>query len=516
MSTLKDRERIVILDFGGQYSQLIARRVRELGVFSSLHAHNTRAGELKALNPSGIILSGGPSSVNEEGAPRLDPEILELGLPVLGICYGMQLLIHLDAEGKVAPCDREYGRVELQIKEQGRLLEGIEDGFTAWMSHGDSVVKLPPGFKMLARSSKLEVAAVENQEENLYGVQFHPEVTHTQRGREVLKNFLFSICNLKGEWEVQDFIPEKIKSLKEELGEDNRALCALSGGIDSAVSAALVQEAIGDRLYCVFVNHGLLRKGEPEEVCNQLREGFGDNLIYVEAEDRFLSRLQGVVDPEKKRKIIGEEFIRVFEEEARKLGQLDYLVQGTIYSDIIESGTDTAATIKSHHNVGGLPEQLDFQLVEPLRDFFKDEVREIATRMGLPEEMVNRQPFPGPGLAIRILGEVNKEALDLLREADYIFNQELERSGLASEIWQSFAVLPTPIRSVGVQGDQRSYQHPIILRAVQSLDAMTASWVRIPDEVLERISERIVNEVEGINRVLYDLTTKPPATIEWE
>lgn len=509
------QERILILDFGGQYSQLIARRVRESGVFSQILPFNTSAEEILSVKPQGIILSGGPNSVYAPGAPRMDPEILEAGIPLLGICYGMQLLVHQIPGGEVAPSSSEYGSASLTPLSIQGLFSGIKGELSVWMSHGDAVVGLPPGFQVLAQTETLPVAAMGHEGRGLYGLQFHPEVTHTEEGRTILENFLFRICHCQGDWEVEDFIPEKVLEIKKRVGP-GEAICALSGGVDSLVAAALVEQAIGDRLHCIFVNHGLLRKGEAQEVRDSLRPLFGKNLIYVEAEDRFLRCLEGVLDPEKKRKIIGEEFIRIFEEEARRLGAIDFLVQGTIYPDIIESGTVTAATIKSHHNVGGLPEKMELKLVEPLQDLFKDEVRMVGRRLGLPEEMVFRQPFPGPGLAIRILGEITRERLTILKEADFLFRKELALAGLDQEIWQYFAVLATGIRSVGVKGDERSYQYPIILRAVNSSDAMTASYAPIPHAVLDRISRRIVNEVEGINRVLYDITGKPPATIEWE
>ncbi len=514
-----NKQRVAIIDFCGQYTQLIARRIREFGVYSSIHSYTITLEEMEEINPAGIIFSGGPSSVYEEGAPTIDPRILELEIPILGICYGMQLLVDLLPGGKVAPCYREYGRVELQVEKQGSLFKGIEEGFTAWMSHGDSAVRLPPGFDILASTEQLKAAAVEDRTRDFYGVQFHPEVTHSLRGRDVLKNFLFSICSLSSQWQVEDYISDKVADLRKQIVEmegAKRALCAVSGGIDSALSCLLMQEAIGKRLFCVFVDHGLLRKDEPEVIRNELEKCFGDELIYIDAGDRFLSALKGVVDPEMKRKVIGREFIKIFKEEAERLGGIECLVQGTIYSDIIESGSDQATTIKSHHNVRGLPEDHGFEIIEPLKYFFKDEVLDIARLKGLPEYFIKKQSFPGPGLAIRIIGEVTKERLELLREADHIFNQELSKAGLEDQIWQSFVVLPSPVRSVGVQGDRRSYQHPIILRAVESSDTLTAGWVQIPYPVLERVSERIINELSEINRVLYDLTTKPPATIEWE
>lgn len=508
-------ERIIILDFGGQYSQLIARRVREMGVFSVIYPYNTPLEIILDERPRGIILSGGPNSVYDQEAPLMDPSLLQKGIPLLGICYGMQLLVHQSPGGRVSSSSKEYGRAELKPLVKEGLFSRIEREIGVWMSHGDAVVTLPMGFEVLAKTETVPVAAIGDTKRSLYGLQFHPEVTHTEKGREILESFLFSICQCRGDWQVKDFIPEKVEEIRERAG-DKEAVCALSGGVDSLVAATLVREAIGERLRCIFVDHGLLRKDEATEVLERLKPLFGESLIYVEASKRFLQRLEGIEDPETKRFIIGEEFIRVFEEEARRLGSIEFLVQGTIYPDIIESGTITAATIKSHHNVGGLPEKMDLKLIEPLADLFKDEVRLVGEKLGLPNALIYRQPFPGPGLAIRILGEISREAILVLQEADAIFREEIKRAQLDQDIWQYFAVLAAKIKSVGVKGDQRSYQHPIILRAVQSADAMTASYYPIPHPILHKIASRIVNEVEGVNRVLYDITGKPPATIEWE
>ncbi|MDN5347812.1 MAG: hypothetical protein PWP65_1376 [Clostridia bacterium] len=507
-------EIVLVLDFGGQYNQLIARRIRECQVYCEMLPYYTPLNEILARRPKGIVFSGGPASVYIQGAPRLDPAIYSSGIPILGICYGMQLMAH-DLGGRVdrAPA-HEYGKTTVEVVEEDALFRGLPREMPCWMSHGDAVSAAPPGFRVLARSGYTRVAAMADSNRKLYGVQFHPEVKHTPYGQEILRRFLFDICGCRGDWTVSSFIEDQVAAIKAQVG-DGRVICALSGGIDSSVAAALVHRAVGDRLTCVFVNHGLLRQGEPEQVQATFKETLGANLVYVDASERFLARLKGVVDPEEKRKIIGEEFIRVFEEEARKLGRVDYLVQGTLYPDVIESGTDTAARIKTHHNVGGLPEKMELKLIEPLRLLFKDEVRKVGEQLGLPEEVIWRQPFPGPGLAVRILGEVTREKLDILRQADAIFTEEIRRAGLYREIWQSFAVLPS-LRSVGVMGDERTYAYPIVLRAVTSDDAMTADWARLPYDLLERVSSRIVNEVRHVNRVVYDITSKPPATIEWE
>ncbi|HXF82406.1 MAG TPA: glutamine-hydrolyzing GMP synthase [bacterium] len=509
-----DVDTIVVLDFGAQYAQLIARRVRELRVHSLILPYDTPADELLRLRPKGIILSGGPNSVYDPGAPRADAALFDGRIPVLGICYGMQLMAHT-LGGRTAPAGgREYGRTRLFVDDRGDLFRGLEARLLCWMSHGDAVAQLPPGFVALARTDHTPVAAMADRARRLYGVQFHPEVTHTPWGGQVLQNFLFTVCGVRPTWTMASFIETQTAAIREVVGE-RRAICALSGGVDSAAAAALVHRAIGDRLTCIFVDHGLLRRGEPEQVIRTFRDHFQIPLVHVDARDRFLARLAGVTDPEQKRRRIGEEFIVVFEERARQLNGVEFLVQGTLYPDVIESGTRTAARIKTHHNVGGLPERLRFRLIEPFRELFKDEVREVARQLGLPDEMVWRHPFPGPGLAIRILGEVTPERLELERAADAIVVEELRSAGLMREIWQAFAVL-LPVHSVGVMGDARTYGHTVAVRAVTSEDGMTADWARLPEDLLERISSRITREVPGISRVLYDITSKPPATIEWE
>jgi GMP synthase (glutamine-hydrolysing) len=508
------RELVLIIDFGGQYNQLIARRVRELSVYSEMVPYDITYSEIIDKDPQAIIIAGGPSSVLARDAAYCDPRILEMGIPVLGICYGMQYMA-ARLGGKVENgIVREYGSSQLQVVEDDQLFAGTPKEMQVWMSHGDSVLSVPPGFVVTARTDACAVAAMSNPEKKLYGVQFHPEVKHTLLGMEILKNFLFNICQLKGDWDLSDFIEDTVEEVKSLVGS-KKVLCALSGGVDSSVAAALVHKAVGDQLVCIFVDNGLLRKGEPEQVIKTFKDKMGMNLIFVEAEDRFLARLKGISDPERKRKIIGEEFIRVFEQEKAQLGEIDYLVQGTVYPDIIESGTKTAHTIKSHHNVGGLPEDMDFKLIEPLKSLFKDEVRVIGEKLGISGDIIWRQPFPGPGLGVRVLGEVTKEKLDLLREADAIVREEIKKAGLERKTWQAFAVLPS-IKSVGVMGDKRTYAYSIIIRAVESDDAMTAEWARLPHELLDIMARRIVNEVQGINRVVYDITGKPPGTIEWE
>ena len=509
-------QQVVVLDYGGQYSQLIARRVRECGVFSTLLPYHAGPEEVARRRPLGLILSGGPASVYESGAPELDPKLLELGIPVLGICYGMQLLA-AELGGTVESAEvGEYGRSQLTVRDSGRLLAGTPSEQACWMSHRDTVFKAPPGFKELASSTASPVAAIEADDRQIYGIQFHPEVVHTPYGQEILKNFLIDICGADGNWSARSVIEEQTEKIRRQVG-DGHAICALSGGVDSSVAAVLVHRAIGDQLTCVFVDHGLMRKNEADQVVSAFRDHFHVPLVVVGAEDRYLQKLKGVIDPEQKRKLIGNEFIRIFEEEAEKLEDVRFLVQGTLYSDVIESGGGTgAATIKSHHNVGGLPEDLEFELVEPLRALFKDEVRAVGAELGLPERMVWRQPFPGPGLGIRIVGgEITKDKLDVLREADAILQDEIRKAGLYRELWQSFCVLPD-IRAVGVQGDSRTYGHVIAIRAVTSDDAMTADWARLPYDLLEQIASRMINEIRPVGRVVLDITSKPPGTIEWE
>ncbi|PKM95430.1 MAG: GMP synthase (glutamine-hydrolyzing) [Firmicutes bacterium HGW-Firmicutes-1] len=508
-------ELIIVLDFGGQYNQLIARRVREANVYCEVIHYDTPIEEIKAKNPKGIILTGGPSVVFEEGAPLVGKELFELGIPILGICYGTQLMGYvLDAE--VAQAEhREYGKTDIELNTESLLFKDIEKDIVCWMSHTYYVSAPPAGFEIIGTTKTCPVAAMAHVEKKLYGVQFHPEVVHTPRGKEILKNFLFHICECSGDWIMTDFAQEQIRIIKEKIG-DKKVLCALSGGVDSSVAAVLIHKAVGKQLTCIFVDHGLLRKNEGDEVETIFAREFDMNLIRVNCEDQFLDKLAGVSDPETKRKIIGEEFIRVFEAEAKKIGVVDYLVQGTIYPDVIESGTKNAAVIKSHHNVGGLPDHVDFkEIIEPLRDLFKDEVREVGRAVGIPEFLVSRQPFPGPGLAIRIIGDITKEKLDTLRDADYIFREEVLNAGIASGLGQYFAVL-TNLRSVGVMGDERTYSYTVALRSVDTSDFMTADWSRIPHEILANVSNRIVNEVQNVNRIVYDITSKPPATIEWE
>jgi GMP synthase (glutamine-hydrolysing) len=510
-----ERQLVLIFDFGGQTAKLIARRVREHHVYCEIVPFNKSYEEIKAKNPAAIIFSGGPKSVYDDNAPKIDRRIYDLGVPILGICYGMQLLT-IDFGGNVErSIKREYGLAELvKMDDKSLLFTDIASGSNIWMSHGDSIVEIPKGYKIIAKTENTPVAAFINEERNFYGVQFHPEVEHTEMGREIIANFLFNVAELDADWKLDSFIDEQVEKIRNLVG-DKRVVCGLSGGVDSSVAATIVYKAIGDQLTCIFVNHGLLRKDEAKQVVDTFGKQMGMKLVYANESERFLTKLKGVSDPEKKRKIIGEEFIRVFEEQAKKIGDAAFLVQGTIYPDVIESGTNTAALIKSHHNVGGLPEDIDFELIEPLRELFKDEVREVGLELGLPEEIVMRQPFPGPGLAIRIMGDITLDKILVLQEADAIFREEIKKAGLYNSIWQAFAVLPG-VKSVGVMGDERTYSNLIALRAVASTDAMTADWARIPYEVLAKISNRIVNEVDGVNRVVYDITSKPPATIEWE
>ncbi|MEA2557288.1 MAG: hypothetical protein QOG88_826 [Actinomycetota bacterium] len=507
---------VLVVDLGAQYAQLIARRVREAHVYSEIVPHDLTAQEIAAKRPVGIILSGGPASVYEPDGPQVDPGLFELGVPVLGICYGHQLMAQALGGEVGATGQREYGGVTIRVNLPGGvLLKDFPDSDSVWMSHGDAVVRAPDGFSVTASTDQIPVAAMEDPERGMFAVQFHPEVSHTPRGQAVMKRFLYDGCGLLPEWTPTNIIEDAVERVRAQVG-DAEVLCALSGGVDSAVAALLVHRAVGKQLTCVFVDHGLNRDGEPDQVEETFSRHFQVPLVHVKAEDRFLAKLEGVADPERKRKIIGEEFIRVFEEVAREHSGAKFLVQGTLYPDVIESGSKTAANIKSHHNVGGLPEDIDFELVEPLRDLFKDEVRTVGAELGLPEEIVRRQPFPGPGLAVRIIGEVDRENLRMVRGADLIVREEIKRAGLEQTTWQAFCVLLADVRSVGVMGDGRTYEHPIVVRCVTSEDAMTADWAKLPHELLERISGRIIREVPGVNRVAYDITSKPPGTIEWE
>jgi GMP synthase (glutamine-hydrolysing) len=507
---------VLVVDFGAQYAQLIARRVREAHVYSEIVPHDASAAELATRRPAGLILSGGPASVYEEGAPSIDPGLFDMGVPVLGICYGHQLMARALGGEVAATGQREYGGTAMSVDQLGGvLLADLAGEEQVWMSHGDAVTRAPEGFRVTARTEQIPIAAMEDPDRGLFAVQFHPEVSHTPRGHDVLKRFLYDGCGLLPDWTPVNIVDDAVARIRAQVG-GAEVLCALSGGVDSSVAALLVYRAVGDQLTCVFVDHGLNREGEPEQVEETFGLHFGVPLVHVKAQDRFLAKLAGVTDPERKRRVIGEEFIRVFEEVARDHRDARFLVQGTLYPDVIESGSRTAANIKSHHNVGGLPEEMDLELVEPLRDLFKDEVRQVGAELGLPEEVVQRQPFPGPGLAVRIVGEVTAESLEKVRGADRVVREEIRRADLERETWQAFCVLLADTRTVGVMGDGRTYESPVIVRVVTSEDAMTADWARLPYDVLDRIASRIVREVPGVNRVAYDVTSKPPGTIEWE
>ena len=511
---MKDIEKIVVLDYGSQYNQLITRRIREIGVFSELVSHKISAAELKEINPIGIIFSGGPNSVYEEGAFGVDEKIFDLGIPVLGICYGMQLISH-KLGGKVEAAEnKEYGKAMLDLEANASLFTETPEHQQVWMSHGDLVTQVPAGFETVATSPDCPIAAIQDTARKFYGVQFHPEVRHSEYGNDVLRNFAFNVCQAKGDWSMENFIEMEIQKIRDKVG-DKKVLLGLSGGVDSSVVGVLLQKAIGNQLTSIFVDHGLLRKGEADQVMATLGGKFGLNIIKVDASERFLGKLEGVSDPEQKRKIIGNEFVYVFDDEANKLKGVDFLAQGTLYTDVIESGTDTAQTIKSHHNVGGLPEDMQFELIEPLNTLFKDEVRALGTQLGMPNEIVWRQPFPGPGLGIRVMGEITPEKVEVVRESDAILREEIKAAGLERDIWQYFTV-NTGVRSVGVMGDGRTYDYTVAIRAITSIDGMTADFARIPWDVLQKISVRIVNEVAHVNRIVYDITSKPPATVEWE
>lgn len=509
-------DKIIVLDFGSQYNQLITRRIRDFGIYSELMSHNTTAEQIKAINPKGIIFSGGPNSVYADDAFSVDPAIFELGIPILGICYGMQLMAAKLAGGAVENADNsEYGRANIEVTDSNAVMfAGLPQKQYVWMSHGDLVTKVPDGFKAVATSKNCPIASMADDKRKFYGLQFHTEVQNTEYGSEILKHFAFDVCEAEANWTMDDFIDLQIQHIRQEVG-DRKVLLGLSGGVDSSVVGVLLHKAIGDQLTCIFVDHGLLRKNEADEVMQGLAGKLGLNIIKVDAQERFLSKLAGVSDPEQKRKIIGNEFIQVFNDEAIKLKGIDFLAQGTLYTDVIESGTDTAQTIKSHHNVGGLPEDMHFELIEPLRSLFKDEARELGEKMGMPYELVWRQPFPGPGLGIRVIGEITDEKLTIVRDSDKILRDEIAKAGLDKDIWQYFTVLPG-FRSVGVMGDGRTYDYTVGIRAVTSIDGMTADFARIPWDVLQRISVRIVNEVDHVNRIVYDCTSKPPSTIEWE
>lgn len=512
---LSNFDKIIVLDFGSQYNQLITRRIREFGIYSELLSHKITAEEVKKINPKGIIFSGGPNSVYDKDAFRIDPEIYKLGIPILGICYGMQLMAY-NLGGRVEPADnREYGHADIDVTDdQAVLFKDLPAKQTVWMSHGDLVREVPEGFKTVATSPNCPIASMADDQRKFYGIQFHAEVRNTQYGNEILRHFAFDVCEAQANWSMNDFIDMQIQQIRETVG-DRKVLLGLSGGVDSSVVGVLLNKAIGDQLVCIFVDHGLLRKGEAKQVMDSLEGKFGLNIIKVDAQKRFLDKLAGVSEPEKKRKIIGNEFIQVFNDEAQKLEGIDFLAQGTLYTDVIESGTDTAQTIKSHHNVGGLPEDMHFELIEPLRTLFKDEARDLGEKLGMPEDLVWRQPFPGPGLGIRVIGEITEDKLEIVRDSDLILREEIKKAGLDRDIWQYFTVLPG-IRSVGVMGDGRTYDYTVGIRAVNSIDGMTADFARIPWDVLQKISVRIVNEVDHVNRIVYDITSKPPATVEWE
>jgi GMP synthase (glutamine-hydrolysing) len=512
---MKPSEFILVLDFGSQYTQLIARRIRELGVFSEIQRFDFPIDEILKLKPKGIILSGGPSSVYEDGAPQVDEKLFELGIPVLGICYGLQLIAYKLGGVVDKFARREYGKAILRVIKDDDLFYGFNSQSVVWMSHGDALIKEPDGFEVIAWTDNSPICAIRNKDKKIYGVQFHPEVVHTERGDEILRNFVYRICGCKGEWNAEFFIEKEIEEIRKIVG-DEKVICAVSGGVDSTVLALLLMRAIGGNLIAIFIDNGLMREGEGEEVLKNFRE-IGVNIHYVNASEVFLERLKGIVDPEEKRRIIGRTFIEIFEREAKKFGDVKFLAQGTLYPDVIESTSykGPSSKIKTHHNVGGLPERMNFKLIEPFRELFKDEVRKIGKSLGLSDEILNRHPFPGPGLAVRVVGEVTKDKLEILRKADKIFIEEIKKANLYDKIWQAFAVL-LPIKTVGVMGDERSYEYVVALRAVSSQDGMTADWFRLPYDLLERVSNRIVNEVKGVNRVIYDITTKPPATIEWE
>jgi GMP synthase (glutamine-hydrolysing) len=509
-------ENILIIDFGSQFTQLIARRIRELKVYSEIHPHSITIEKVKEMSPSGIIFSGGPMSIYEEDSPQIDPSIFELGIPILGICYGMQV-VSKQYNGKIeAAKHREYGKTILNITEEDVLFGGVNPESQVWMSHGDYITKLPEGFKITAKSASSPICAISNAEKKIYALQFHPEVAHTIEGKSILRNFVYKICGCKGDWTPKSFIQNSIEEIKEKIG-GKKAICALSGGVDSSVAAILVQKAIGENLICVHVDTGMMRKNESRDIIKMFKDNYNINLIHIDASEKFLTRLAGVSDPEKKRKIIGTAFIEVFEEEAKKIGNIDYLIQGTLYPDVIESVSvkGVSVTIKSHHNVGGLPEKMNMKLIEPFRELFKDEVRAIGAELGLPKEFIERHPFPGPGLAVRVLGEITKPRLDILREADDVYINALKEFNVYNEIWQAFAVL-LPVQTVGVMGDARTYENVIALRAVTSSDGMTADWYRFDYKILETVSNRITRSVKGVNRVVYDVSSKPPSTIEWE